>query len=871
MSLVGRMSRGWWARRGGEEGEESPGGGRSVLEQAMLTSLLTDDHVISMASGLSSEIQDLIPVASIAQSKYDMLVKSSLKWGEVTTEDNPAVAVFGAPLTDDEIGRLRYGRRYSTHGRFAVFGDRWQGLSLFYDCCPDPVQHELIRVFDDLQIWRYKSASRFAACLKELSGIFKKYGDHLSPCWKYFVDLGQLGFFQSVLTGDELLAETRSWLGEKKEVGDAEFRQGIYDGLRTFMDDAPVTSTFAANERVITVDEFVNDPGLWAGTGSSNSSGNPSEYRPKLRYHYGRTSRSTGESKWNVAIRTPALQVREMVTGVSREWITFRVFIKREREKARPVVTAPDRIYLKMAYLSLFVERALQGHPSTPLFMSLRQRIEMLRYMSARCFADVWKMPLDQSKFDHYVTLWEVKAAMIAIRDFIVRHASLEWQAELVPVWKALYAELFTGKVNIFVPRNPENEREGGTYVEWVNGMPSGLRWTALFDTMINAATYYAVQKVASRIARAPVLASRVFLMGDDDRFEVETLGHGILVWALYSHYGLQVNPNKTLLSKRFDEFLRALASREEVSGYPARILGSVVSRNPVTREEEAGILRLREQAQSWMLAVNRGLSWDKVYPHMLADLQGGSSLSQEHVIGVLACPAALGGLGLLVGEIEFKEVTWYSFSAGQVERIGYLSGSSAGMDPGRAYWTGVGLDISESVLQAELINNVEINKVKRRKIPGEVKRVERLAPLKMVAYSGGSRSLAARANPLHPITLAEVALRVAIRARSYEWIRDVWLDPSLKGDYDLYLGMGKRIHSDWLEGRLAPGTPLVLGRSPEEVSLIHGDMVKASWSAFCNYVGPRDVNMRLVTRLWLGVELELRHRLLDLPIRLRG
>lgn len=115
------------------------------------------------------------------------------------------------------------------------------------------------------------------------------------------------------------------------------------------------------------------------------------------------------------------------------------------------------------------------------------------------------KVPLDQSAFDNNQSKSTILAVLFGIHDHIIHQR--ETPAEYKEVWSVMWKALTTVTPKVLM----EGEERA-----WENGIPSGWRWTALLDPLLNIVSF----RVATRYAREHydinVPVSMANMQGDD-------------------------------------------------------------------------------------------------------------------------------------------------------------------------------------------------------------------------------------------------------------------------------------------------------------------------------------------------------------------
>jgi hypothetical protein len=282
-----------------------------------------------------------------------------------------------------------------------------------------------------------------------------------------------------------------------------------------------------------------------------------------------------------------------------------KIIQKRETGKVRLVIGSNIETYLKCHYLSeMYIDKFFMGNDLSTLWMTSEQTTQ---FWESSTNLEGYAMPLDQSKFDQMQIVWCV---MIIVK----------------------YLKRLIDKVDQYIIDMVEEELlksyvyHDGKIFKWLNGLWSGQKWTALIGTIINIVT----ARMAERIAQEEgiyVRRSWFCAQGDDDNFRFRDLTSCFAVYQAYLDMGYIVNPKKFYISRTRDEFLRKVIYKNEVTGYPARSITSLLWSNPVKTEVEpttgktllatwhlfASRLRIRLEDTDYKSDIMQGMKWSRL------------------------------------------------------------------------------------------------------------------------------------------------------------------------------------------------------------------------------------------------------------------
>lgn len=574
--------------------------------------------VTSLLRGMSSR-----DMRRLARFDKDRLLPS---------ESNNAKEIFNFYLEWDTLRRVdgtfkepttqpEYARNVKVARVYSKLGPVWSKVfSFYFSVIPVDVRRRIHGLLTRLRIDLFRDDKSLRTALSSLSTIAKKVGPGFCEDWKYFVSLDTMGGFLDVedIGETSILPQVREWVGVRREK-DSEFLVLFEQGVRDF---------FTLNEtsvEALSPKAWSSKPWLWGGSGSSS-----------LRFKYQVDHKTvTSRTKWGPALMEDPKMVASILVGDVLPFSTNKAVAKREQTKVRAVVSSDDATYLRMSYVSSWLEAKLRGNARSPLFLSGSRLENFWRgWMTYSRMQTCVKMPLDQSHFD-----WQASKSMIRI--------VLKAVYDVVPhVMKKTVAVLMR---TLTESRTSVDVLVDGTQVKVpiLSGLISGWRWTALIGTCINWAESYAVRRKCIQLyGYDPTLF--VAAQGDDDVMVCRDWVSAMRVYRAYKDWGFDLNPKKFFLSTNRDEFLRLITDGHSIVGYPARGVGSVLWR------KLGRMVRLRtvEASNAWYTLMKRGLN---VFDHWVSDMCGMNDISRDVALGYLYTPASMGGYGL-----QGKYFGWY-------------------------------------------------------------------------------------------------------------------------------------------------------------------------------------------------------------------
>jgi hypothetical protein len=626
--------------------------------------------------------------------------------------------------------------------------------------------------------------------LKEVTLAAKHFGDLLLPEWKKLVDLHTMCDYLPSVDDSEFVDDIRDWVGVEREheCREGDFMDLFSTGADAFLTASPGHEPFIA----LQPDQFLADPGYWARSGVSDGERLFVLDKGKVR--------RMRKSKWATALAADLPYLRRLFYDESPQ--RNKAIQKRERGKVRAIIAGDLSTYLQMKFVSYWLNAMMQGHPNTTLFYNAEQLFMLYTKMAQDTETKKAKMPIDQDEFDHQVRLKMVLCILQRLHAFVATHATA-MRADLLATIDRLTLKLSKGTVLV-----------AGVLIQIINGILSGWEWTALLDTIVNAAENYACRVVAERRTGRDPLESGVF-QGDDGRLVCPNETCAVALWGAYTEMGFKVNPAKFWIARNRDEFLRQVATPGETSGYPARAVPSAVYRSPVTRNELPGEERFREGLSTWNTIAARlgtNLSPDAFIDMARANSAkegngSGQRVTVQDVDKLAHTPACMGGLGYYPwdGRVEGlamqKSRAVYNWKWLRLPPLARTLADAFGVsaDAIARLWRGT----VEAPPQAEVeyqdyhLVNVKIPQMQYKRVPFDSE-----VPLQ------------ARARPDLPPSVAAAKLDEILRTKDWTAVVD-WLHPDLYTLWDrLWKHTSRRVAIAWLADELPFSSPIVPGVS---------------------------------------------------------
>lgn len=464
----------------------------------------------------------------------------------------------------------------------------------------------------------------FVANLKAVSRyVLADITEHGLNDYVYALDLHVLGGYDTELNRVDPLATVEAEFCTPSETKlDADMKKAILDtvGLMKF---GVVRGSFA---------EFVKFRDAWANPGASTY-GKTARIRAYVRKK-GKMSYKelTLRNKWFKAlVATDEQLTRDCLAGKPAIVKPFRKLD--EPAKSRTVQCFDTRSLIRSAYLCEGIKEYNGSKIWTTLESSSRDKMRLRRRL-LRKDGD-FRLCTDQSSFDINQSKESVMFTLEALFSKIVKYGKNR------DLKRVAEAELEALRHAYLV---------GGS--AWRKGVLSGMKFTALVDTVLNrAASVLVLQRLGVGIKFG-------LFQGDDAVMITDRDVDKEAVAAEYRILGLEVNPDKSWKARNRCEFLHEIYSDGVIRGFPARIAKSLLWKKPNTGPSVGGATSIQEDISTLQTAARRGLVGVVELGWRLLRRVGYSG-GRDQFIESWFTPGALGGLGFgSKGRVRFEILT---------------------------------------------------------------------------------------------------------------------------------------------------------------------------------------------------------------------
>lgn len=473
---------------------------------------------------------------------------------------------------------------------------------------------------------RLQCYHHWRSVLKKMTSSVKLGGNYITPHWRDFSYWETFFGYYPYRDINDLEDYVKRWLVDRhwtqcSLVTEAQYNDWLEQELRSFLREE-----WRCPETVLPIGDWLKKGDWMRGKAGD---GDVARYRVR-----GKLTRAGRNKGFDAVVYTDANIKRQMFHAAGDK---LQVMQKSEPGKVRGCVKAGNNLFRQMDFLSQWVEGGLYSSRTSTLFAGKRGNEEIDEELVESMQHGGWvKVPLDQSGFDNNQARSSVLRVIKVLRDYL--EPNVRKVDGYDQVWDAVERSVNDPNVTVVL---------GEKQWRWGNGVPSGWRWTALLDTLLNICSFRVILRCIRDFEGLHITTRGTIAQGDDLLFEVKELSHAERICDWYSRFGFEVNPYKTHFSESRGEFLRRSFDAKGVVGYLPRTILALRFRNPIKMIPPHPILRLQSRFSLWHLATVRGALVDRAATLFLEDVA--QTRIEPSIAARVACtPASVGGWGVV-------------------------------------------------------------------------------------------------------------------------------------------------------------------------------------------------------------------------------
>lgn len=306
--------------------------------------------------------------------------------------------------------------------------------------------------------------------------------------------------------------------------------------------------------------------------------------------------------------------------------------------KERLIIVAGEDCLILFGYIHYFVTHVVRSG-LTPLFFSSSHFPKFWFNLMILCKnKHVVAFPYDAPNFDQGVSRMEWRIFFGWIYVLINRWGGNMKQELLLLLNKC--QDLFF-KLKIKLP-------ESGKIIAWEKGVPSGIRFTALADTVINMARQGVIYELLVEQLRHHFFCN-FFGLGDDILLFLPSTEIAKAWFDAVNHVGFGANSQKNWTSHSSGEFLKRVINKNTTRGYVLRRLGGHAFRDPTKAPLGPGRERMEERLSSFLILADRRCDLNCVFQELCFSLRSVpyEKIKLSKATELARSPRFVGGCGL--------------------------------------------------------------------------------------------------------------------------------------------------------------------------------------------------------------------------------
>lgn len=362
--------------------------------------------------------------------------------------------------------------------------------------------------------------------------------------------------------------------------------------------------------------------------------------------------------------------------------------------KERLIIVAGEDCLILFGFIHYYISHIVRSE-ATPLFFSSSHLPKFWFNLMILCRnKHVVAFPYDAPNFDQNVSRleWRVFFGWMYV---VINRWGGDAKRELLQVLAKCNSLFFKLKIRLPV---------SGKIITWDKGVPSGIRFTALADTVINIARQQYVYELLTK-QFGSFFFCKMFGLGDDILLFLPNMDIATAWFNKVNELGYGANASKNWTSYDCGEFLKRVIYRNSTRGYLLRRLGGHAFRDPTKAPLPPGRERMEERLASFLVLNDRYCNSFDVFNELCYSL---TTVTFEkiklHKAAQLArTPRFAGGCGLTSWS-EDMWLGWVSTGEYTPPRLAKLAGLFSDVDRRFAAVSGVDAEVPARTAVAQRI-----------------------------------------------------------------------------------------------------------------------------------------------------------------------
>lgn len=316
--------------------------------------------------------------------------------------------------------------------------------------------------------------------------------------------------------------------------------------------------------------------------------------------------------------------------------------------KVRLIVASDFTLNLKMTFCDEWLKEWFSGNSLSTLWQDKEQAFQMWKDFCD--YSEIkHNVPIDQSAFDHHVSIEMVQIINEVTRE-LIRDRCTD-PKEYLQVMDTILSGMDNTEVLYNDPITGQLKK-----TKYRNGVLSGWKWTSYYDTVANVAERYVSEEIL-REHNINYKIKQFNAQGDDQLVSTDSISSSIAYWAALASCGFEVNLDKNFFSPKHNEYLRKYSEKNLVNGYPCRLINKmcwVYPGDAAPKLEE--LEKIKTTVANWIKLGERCFLDEKQISKYYKEDLYNQSLSRSLIDAYLNSDRLYGGSGL--GTQEYKMET---------------------------------------------------------------------------------------------------------------------------------------------------------------------------------------------------------------------
>lgn len=513
---------------------------------------------------------------------------------------------------DPQVKRLyRYHKR---NGVFGAFNDVINLLDDTWKICEVDMQFK--ELYDLLGLIHCENLASVKNCLSAFGTFTRAIGDFL-PTWTLFEGLDRLFGYTPDYNVLDFKDHLLNWIKGPfsiEKVDDEKWRSRWDASLHQVITHnfGKISDSYVSNS----IDDYVNYRSQIGKSGSSSI---------KLRING-----KTYGNKWGTAYSESNASLKNMIQNTVSTTVKVIAKLESGAKSVRQVAGTDFASFIQQDYVNGILKHFYIGdqfHAYNSAFRDLNYIDYELRMVDS----GYWFVPIDMSKFDFNVSKYMIHSIFDKLSEYLMIDSN---DAEIVKKCGSTIADCR------FIYKD-------GGIDEWIRkGLMSGHRLTSFMGSIVSLCLLN-MSSPMEKVVLSRSLGDDVDLVIKGNCFDVND------ILDRYNNNGSTLSKSKLFLSQKRNEFLKRIIDKNGVTGYPIRMLTSILYMKPDKPEPlDTNYDKGYEVISKWKTFIDRcghkysGRMTNYFMNDIISDVVGATKLDRISIIKSMGISVITGGYG---------------------------------------------------------------------------------------------------------------------------------------------------------------------------------------------------------------------------------